>query len=139
MTLTTTPTCSPASDLDGTLDRIPLLVDVDAHVVEPADVWSSRLPARYRDAGPRIELLPRGVPTLNGAAYIEAPGEDGPLAAWWHYEDHFAQIKRPIAAPVVSSVFDGIDQREGADSSVRATAAVSRERQSREGETYRPS
>ncbi len=98
MTLTTAPSSLPASDLDGRLDKIPLLVDVDAHVVEPADVWSSRLPAKYRDVGPRIELLPRGVPTLNGAAYIEAPGEDGPLAAWWHYEDHFAQVKRPIAA-----------------------------------------
>src|SRR5579872_1309764 len=35
------------------VDAIPPIVDLDAHVVEPADVWSSRLPARYRDVGPR--------------------------------------------------------------------------------------
>ena len=31
------------------VDRIPPLVDVDAHIVEPPDVWSSRLPAQYRE------------------------------------------------------------------------------------------
>jgi hypothetical protein len=39
--------------LAGRLEKIPLLVDVDAHVVESPDLWSSRLPARYRDVGPR--------------------------------------------------------------------------------------
>lgn len=29
------------------------LVSVDDHVIEPAGVWQDRLPARYRDAGPR--------------------------------------------------------------------------------------
>ena len=44
---------------------IPLIVDVDAHVVEPPDVWSSRLPAKYRDVGPRIAYLPPGQPKLD--------------------------------------------------------------------------
>jgi predicted TIM-barrel fold metal-dependent hydrolase len=80
------------------LERIPLLIDVDAHVVEPAEVWSSRLPAKYRDVGPRIELLPGGTPKLVGSSYVEEPGTDGPLVAWWHYEDHRASLKRTIAA-----------------------------------------
>ena len=80
------------------VERIPKLVDVDAHVVEPADVWSSRLPARYVDAGPRIELLPGGTPKLVGSSYVEEPGTDGPLVAWWRYEDHRASLKRTIAA-----------------------------------------
>ena len=80
------------------IDRIPLLVDVDAHVVEPADVWSARLPAKYQDLGPRIELLPGGTPKLVGSSYVEEPGTEGPLVAWWHYEDHRASIKRTIAA-----------------------------------------
>ena len=67
---------------------IPALVDLDAHVVEPPEVWSSRLPARYRDSGPHIELLPAGVPKLSGSSYVEAPGTDGPEVAWWCYEDH---------------------------------------------------
>jgi predicted TIM-barrel fold metal-dependent hydrolase len=77
---------------------IPPIVDVDAHVVEPPDVWSSRLPRRLADTGPRIELLPAGVPKLVGSSYVEEPGTDGPLAAWWCYEDHRSSLKRTIAA-----------------------------------------
>jgi len=78
--------------------RIPPIVDVDAHVVEPPDVWVTRLPAKYRDTGPRIEYLPAGQPKLDGGGYIEAPGTDGPPVAWWHYEDHLYSVKRLIAA-----------------------------------------
>jgi predicted TIM-barrel fold metal-dependent hydrolase len=77
--------------------RIPLLVDLDAHVVEPPDVWSTRLPARYRDVGPRIEYLGDGRPRMQGTSYVEEPG-DGPLVAWWCYEEHRASVKRTIAA-----------------------------------------
>lgn len=31
------------------------VIDVDAHVTEPGDVWTARLPARLRDRGPRLE------------------------------------------------------------------------------------
>lgn len=82
----------------GDLARIPRLVDLDSHVVEPPDVWSSRLPRRFREVGPRIEHLPNGTPRLAGSGYVEQPGSDGPLVAWWHYEDHLASVKRTIAA-----------------------------------------
>ena len=77
---------------------IPLIVDLDAHVVEPPDVWSSRLPARLRGGGPHIEYMPGGVPVLRGSSYVESPGTEGPDVAWWCYEDHRASIKRTIAA-----------------------------------------
>lgn len=83
---------------EAELSRVPAIVDLDAHVVEPPTVWSARLPARYRDAGPKIELLPGGTPKLQGSSYVEAPGTDGPLVAWWHYEDHYSSLKRTIAA-----------------------------------------
>jgi predicted TIM-barrel fold metal-dependent hydrolase len=75
-----------------------MIVDLDAHVVEPPNVWVDRLPARYRDVGPHVELLPAGQPKLAGSSYIEEPGTDGPLVAWWCYEDHRASVKRTIAA-----------------------------------------
>jgi predicted TIM-barrel fold metal-dependent hydrolase len=78
--------------------RIPPIIDLDAHVVEPPDVWTSRLPARYREIGPHIELLPAGLPKLVGSGYIEEPGIEGPEVAWWCYEDHRASLKRTIAA-----------------------------------------
>jgi predicted TIM-barrel fold metal-dependent hydrolase len=94
MALTSTVT---APDAEATA-TIPRIVDLDAHVVEPPDVWSSRLPARLREAGPHIAYMPGGVPKLVGSSYVEAPGTDGPDVAWWCYEDHRASIKRTIAA-----------------------------------------
>ena len=73
--------------LDERLARIPPIVDVDAHVVEPPDVWTSRLPAKYREVGPRVVYAPAGDIKLVGSSYIEAPGTEGPDVAWWFYED----------------------------------------------------
>jgi predicted TIM-barrel fold metal-dependent hydrolase len=87
-----------ADVLDERLARIPAIVDVDAHVVEPPDVWTSRLPAKYRDHGPRIVHAPAGEIKLVGSSYIEAPGTDGPDVAWWFYEDRQTSLKRYIAA-----------------------------------------
>jgi predicted TIM-barrel fold metal-dependent hydrolase len=32
------------------------VVDADSHLTEPADLWSARLPAKFRDQAPRVEL-----------------------------------------------------------------------------------
>jgi Amidohydrolase len=80
------------------LARIPRLVDLDAHLVEPPDLWSSRLPARYQETGPRVVYLPMGTPRLDGGGYIEEPGSTGKPIAWWFYEDHKYSVKRLIAA-----------------------------------------
>jgi len=85
-------------ELDSAVSRIPLIVDVDAHVVEPAQVWSSRLPERYRDVGPKIVYAPAGEVKLVGSTYLEAPGTEGPDIAWWFYEDRQISIKSYIAA-----------------------------------------
>jgi hypothetical protein len=101
------------------VEEIPWIVDLDAHVVEPPDVWSSRLPARLRQPGPHIEYLPGGEPRLEGASYVEAPGSEGPPVAWWCYEDHRASVKRTIAAagfPADDVVLKGVtfdDMRPG--------------------------
>ena len=77
---------------------IPWIVSLDDHVVEPPDLWASRLPAKYRDVGPHIVMAPSGTPILDGGGYIEAPGTEGPDVAWWFYEDHKYSVKRLIAA-----------------------------------------
>ena len=73
---------------DEVVARIPPIVDLDAHLVEPEDVWTARLPAKYREIGPHVEYLPGGNAILDGGGYIEEPGTEGPLAAWWFYEEH---------------------------------------------------
>jgi predicted TIM-barrel fold metal-dependent hydrolase len=61
-------------------------------------VWSTRLPAKYREIGPHIVYLPAGTPVLAGGTYIEEPGTEGPDVAWGFYEDHKYSVKRLIAA-----------------------------------------
>jgi predicted TIM-barrel fold metal-dependent hydrolase len=97
--------------IEARTSRIPPIVDVDAHVVEPQDLWSSRLPARYREVGPRVRYLPSGTPKLDGGTYIEQPGTDGPPIAWWFYEDQRYSVKRLIAAagyPADEISFQGV-------------------------------
>jgi predicted TIM-barrel fold metal-dependent hydrolase len=105
--------------LAGRLEKIPLLVDVDAHVVESPDLWSSRLPARYRDVGPRLVHAPAGEVALVDGKYVERPGTEGPDVAWWLYEETATQLKRYIAAagvPADEVTMEGItyaDTRPG--------------------------
>jgi predicted TIM-barrel fold metal-dependent hydrolase len=90
---------------------IPWIVSLDDHVVEPPDVWTKRLPAKYRDIGPHVVMAPAGTPILDGGTYKEAPGTEGPDVAWWFYEDQQYSVKRLIAAagyPADEIGFDGI-------------------------------
>jgi predicted TIM-barrel fold metal-dependent hydrolase len=71
------------------------LIDADAHINEPPDLWTSRVPAEFRDRAPRIERLERGDAWvmegvtdpinfgLNAAAGLPA-GERRP---WVRFED----------------------------------------------------
>jgi predicted TIM-barrel fold metal-dependent hydrolase len=83
------------TDLD-----LPLIVSVDDHVVEPAHVWQTWLPQRFREAGPRVER--RGVRAIEfagAAAYKEEFDEDSPLKAdTWLYEGIIYTHKRMVAA-----------------------------------------
>ena len=75
--------------------ELPLIISVDDHVIEPATVWSDRLPAKYRDIGPRIERRPVKEMTFIGGKFTAVPGEagdPGELVDWWFYED----LRRPL-------------------------------------------
>jgi predicted TIM-barrel fold metal-dependent hydrolase len=77
---------------------IPRIVSADDHIVEPPDIWTSRLPQRYQQIGPRIEYHPTGVVEVVDGSYVERPGPSGPLVPWWVYEDKYSAIKRFVAA-----------------------------------------
>ena len=36
------------------------LMDGDSHVIEPPDLWQSRVPAKYKDRAPRMERFEKG-------------------------------------------------------------------------------
>jgi predicted TIM-barrel fold metal-dependent hydrolase len=68
------------------MEDFPRIISVDDHVIEPADVWQSRLPAKYRDAGPRV-IQKRGHMNFVGGVFSYEEAEDGRLGDWWVYED----------------------------------------------------
>ncbi len=77
------------------MSEFPKIVSVDDHVVEPPTVWSDRLPSKYADVGPRVVRRPAKEISFVGGkftAVIGEPGDDGPLADWWLYED----LVRPL-------------------------------------------
>jgi len=79
---------------------IPKIISVDDHVVEPAHVWQSWLPAKFSERGPRVER--RGVRAIEfagAAAYKEQFDDESPLKAdTWVYEDIVYTHKRMVAA-----------------------------------------
>ena len=70
-------TARRSQEAPRTMTDIPWIVSLDDHVVEPPDVWTTRLPAKYRDVGPHVVMAPAGTPILDGGTYREAPGTEG--------------------------------------------------------------
>ena len=68
-------------------NELPRIVSADDHVVEPAEVWTSRLPKKYVDVGPRVVRAPVAEMTFVGGKYAFAMGDEGPIGDWWVYED----------------------------------------------------
>lgn len=69
------------------MPEIPKIISVDDHVVEPADVWQSRLPKKFLDVGPRVERAPLGEMIFIGGKFSYAEGSAGRPCDWWVYED----------------------------------------------------
>jgi hypothetical protein len=60
------------------MNELPMAISVDDHVVEPAQLWQERLPARMREHGPRVERARWGDFSLDvGATYKQEMTEDG--------------------------------------------------------------
>ena len=87
-----------AASVDENIE-LPLIISVDDHVVEPAHVWTTWLPVRFREAGPRIER--RGIGSMRhvgGGAYEQTFDPEGPPADCWVFEDLVYIHKRHVAA-----------------------------------------
>ena len=78
------------------MDDLPLMISVDDHVVEPPNLWSARLPERFRDRGPKVRRIKGRLKggTPGGFLDVEEASDD-PAAIWvdqWVYGDMRAVI-----------------------------------------------
>jgi predicted TIM-barrel fold metal-dependent hydrolase len=76
--------------------KLPEFISADDHVLEPADLWSSRLPAKFLAEGPRI-VREKGLAVGNRKNWT-LDEEKGLLADVWYYEDVRWPIRRTSAA-----------------------------------------
>lgn len=67
--------------------EIPRIISVDDHVVEPPDLWTSRLPAKYLDRAPRVERDRARFHFEGGVFSFEKGAQDGEWCDWWLYDD----------------------------------------------------
>jgi predicted TIM-barrel fold metal-dependent hydrolase len=80
------------------MNEIPKIISVDDHVVEPAHLFSTWLPAKYRDRGPRSETKRMSVVFEGGATYKTTFTDDGVPGDVWFYEDLVVPLRKNIAA-----------------------------------------
>ena len=81
--------------------KIPMIISVDDHLVEPPHLWQTWLPNKYKEKGPRVERRRLGEMLWVGGSKMYEYELDVPDAPWcdiWFYEDLVYPNKRHVAA-----------------------------------------
>jgi predicted TIM-barrel fold metal-dependent hydrolase len=84
-----------------TAETFPKIISVDDHIMEPANVWQDRLPAKFMDVGPRlVRLKVKNMKFVGGVFSYEEAGdnEEGTWCDWWLTEDLKYPLVRLMAA-----------------------------------------
>ena len=81
--------------------KIPMIISVDDHLVEPPHLWQTWLPKKFKEKGPRVERRRLGEMLWVGGSKMYEYELDVPDAPWcdiWFYEDLVYPNKRHVAA-----------------------------------------
>ena len=81
--------------------KIPMIISVDDHLVEPPHLWQTWLPNKFKEKGPRVERRRLGEMLWVGGSKMYEYELDVPDAPWcdiWFYEDLVYPNKRHVAA-----------------------------------------
>lgn len=91
--------------------EFPRIISVDDHVIEPRDVWTSRLPAKYKDVWPHVQRI-KGIRKgeLGSHVFVQSDEEGAYWADAWFYEDTVTPMTRGLAVSGYEA-----DERQGAD------------------------
>ena len=90
--------------------ELPKIISVDDHVVEPAHVWNTWLPERFRECGPRV-IRQKWAPFIHkpGARYENTVDPEGTEGDAWLYEDRLIYVQKSFVAIPQSATPDGIE------------------------------
>ena len=80
------------------MSDIPRIISTDDHVVEPPDLWTSRLPSKYADRAPRVERDKAKFSFVGGVFSYNKGAEDGDWCDFWLYDDLIYPFPRLSAA-----------------------------------------
>ena len=92
-------------------DRIPI-IDVDSHVIEPPDLWSSRLPSKWKDIQPRVVHVPSRGEDFWLIGDVPASAAWSLAAAGWH--EHLPSHPR-VQSDVHPSHYDPVARAAALD------------------------
>jgi predicted TIM-barrel fold metal-dependent hydrolase len=79
------------------MEDFPRIISVDDHVIEHANVWQDRLPAKFKEKGPHV-IQKRGHMRFVGGVFSYEEADDGQLGDWWVYEEKQVPQTRLSAA-----------------------------------------
>jgi predicted TIM-barrel fold metal-dependent hydrolase len=71
--------------------ELPWIISVDDHLIEPPDLFQSRLPAKHRERGPKVVRRP-WAPGAGPQGIVQAAS--GPETDFWQVEDHTFVVPR---------------------------------------------
>jgi len=81
---------------------IPRIISVDDHVVEPPDLWTSRLPAKYQEKAPHVVRERMKFHFVGGTFSFERNAPGGDWGDLWLYDDlvyPFPKLSAAIGFP----------------------------------------
>ena len=93
---------TPRSKRTDHMSEIPRIISVDDHVVEPPDLWTSRLPAKYQDKAPHVERDSAKFGFVGGVFSFNKGVADGEWCDFWIYDDlvyPFPKLSAAIGFP----------------------------------------
>src|SRR4029077_18776130 len=90
------------------------IISADDHMVEPPDLWESRLPAKFRDVGPRVERGPGVQWSMSGDKDVFLSNDDLPPCDYWIFGD--------VRMPVTNSFADASLTADSASFTARTSA-----------------
>jgi predicted TIM-barrel fold metal-dependent hydrolase len=78
--------------------ELPWFISVDDHVVEPPNVWTDRLPLRFKDQAPHYERRRVGKTRWTAGSFVTDKDDNGPETDVWVFDEVVKPIRRNIAS-----------------------------------------